>query len=118
MSDHVSWSIEMDVIDGRIDAARALMEEMVTATLQEAGTTRYEWFLSADMKICHILESYTNSDAAMVHLGNFGSKFAERFSACFSPTALYAYGEVSEELRAGLDGFGAVYLGSLGGFCR
>jgi hypothetical protein len=54
----------------------------------------------------------------MVHLGNFGSKFADRFLACFEPTSLSVYGEPSAEARAALDGLGAAYLGWLGGFNR
>ena len=66
----------------------------------------------------HIYERYADSDAAVVHLGNFGAKFAERFLQCFEPTDLYVYGEPSDEARAALDGFGAVYLGTFGGFSR
>jgi quinol monooxygenase YgiN len=108
----------MLVRDGRLDEARELMNEMVTATLQESGTRGYEWFLSEDGGNCHINERYADSDAVMAHLGNFGEKFAERFLACFEPTAFSVYGEPSDEARAALDGFGATYLAPLGGFSR
>lgn len=94
------------------------MREMVAATREEAGTQSYEWFLSGNGSVCHINERYANSDAAMIHLGNFGSKFAERFVGCFAPTALSVYGDPSADVRAALDGFGATYLGALGGFSR
>ncbi len=68
--------------------------------------------------VCHIYERYADSDAALVHLGNFGAKFAERFLECFEPTSLFVYGEPSDEARAALDGLGAVYLGTVGGFSR
>lgn len=118
MSKAISWNLQMSVRDGRLNDARALMREMVAATDQEPGAQEYEWFLSGNGKTCHIIERYADSAAAMVHLGNFGSKFADRFLACFEPTSLLVYGEPSAEARAALDGFGATYLGWLGGFRR
>lgn len=118
MSTAVSWNLQMRVRDGSLDEARELMKEMVTSTLQEPGTQGYEWFLSEDGGHCHINERYADSDAVMAHLGNFGEKFAERFLACFEPTALSVYGKPSDEARAALDNFGATYLAPFGGFSR
>lgn len=118
MSNSISWNLQMSVHEGRLNDARNLMTEMVAATRQEQGTQGYEWFLSEDGKTCHINERYADSAAVMVHLGNFGSKFADRFLACFKPTSLSVYGEPSAAARAALDGFGAAYLGWLGGFNR
>mgnify|MGYP003335396129 CR=1 FL=1 len=118
MSKVVSWNIQLSVQDGKLEEARALMEEMVEATGQEEGALGYEWFLSSDGTTCHINERYADSAATLEHLGNFGANFAERFLSCFSPTALYVYGEPNDEVRGALDGFGAVYLGTWGGFTR
>ena len=118
MSNTISWNLQMSVREGRLNDARDLMSEMVASTKQEPGTIGYEWFLSADGKTCHINERYADSEAVMVHLGNFGSKFADRFLACVEPTSLSVYGEPSTEARAALDGLGAAYLGWLGGFVR
>jgi quinol monooxygenase YgiN len=118
MPNSISWNLQMSVREGRLGDARELMTEMVTGTRQEPGTIGYEWFMSGDGKTCHINERHADSQAVMVHLGNFGSRYAERFLACFEPTSLSVYGEPSAEVRAGLDGFGAAYLGRLGGFTR
>ena len=118
MSNTISWNLQLLVRDGKLDDARALMKDMVAATREEPGTKGYEWFLSDDGKICHIHERYADSGAVMIHNGNFGAKFAERFLECFEPTKLSVYGEPSAEVRAALDGFGASYLGWLGGFNR
>ena len=116
MSDTVSWNLQMSVREGQLSDARELMPEMVESTRREPGTLGYEWFLDAGGTVCHIHERFADSDAAMVHLGNFGTKFAERFLRCFEPTDLYVYGEPSDEARAALDGFGATYLRTSGGF--
>ncbi len=118
MSSIVSWNLQLSVRDGRLEAGRALMSEMVDLTRNEPGTIGYEWFLSEDGATCHIYERYADSSAVMVHLGNFGAKFADRFLQCFEPTRLSVYGDPSAEARAGLDGFGARYFEVFGGFFR
>lgn len=110
MSKPYSWLLRLAVREGQLADARALMEEMVASTRNEVGTVGYEWFLSADGSTCHIHESFADTDAALVHAGNFGTHFADRFLACFEPTSLDAYGEPTMELKAVLDGFGATYL--------
>jgi quinol monooxygenase YgiN len=118
MSETVSWNLQLAVREGQLDAARELMAEMAAATRQESGTLGYEWFLSADGLECHLYERYADSAAALVHVGTFGSTFAERFLGCFTPTALWVYGDPNAEVRGALDGFGAQYLGEMGGFHR
>jgi quinol monooxygenase YgiN len=118
VSDNVSWSIHTSVIEGRLDDARDLMSEMVESSRGEAGTIGYEWFLNEDGTVCHIKDRYADSGAAMVHLGNFGHNFAERFMECFEVTAFFVYGEPNDEVRGAISDFGPVYLGTFGGFNR
>ena len=120
MSDVVSWDLMLAVKDGQLDAFKALMEEMVAATKDEAGAQIYEWFVSDDGSAVHIYERYADSDATMVHLGNFGSKFAERFFGCVDPTGFFVYGSPNEATAEALTGAGAQIMGPLGdgGFAR
>ena len=118
MSTVVSWNLQVSVREGRLDDFHSLMNEMVESTQMETGTLSYEWFLSEDNTQCHICERYADSDAVMVHLGNFGSKFASRFMESVEPTSLSVYSEPTETVRSALDGLGAVYLGTFGGFSR
>ena len=118
MTGAISWNLQLTVQEGRLEAARALMSEMVAATRNEEGAVLYEWFLSEDGGVCHICEKYRDSAAALEHLGNFGANFAERFLMSFVPTSLHVYGKPSDEVRGILDGFGATYLAPFGGFAR
>lgn len=118
MSEAVSWSLQMSVRDGCLDDAKNLAPEMIESTREEAGAMTYEFFLSDDGMLCHLYERYADSDAAMVHLGNFGTHFAERFMACFEPTSFSVYGPARADVRAVLEGFGAQFLSNLGGFRR
>lgn len=117
MSSHVSFNLRLSVREGRLGEAKSLMDEMVAAVQREAGTVGYEWFL-ADDGSCHTQERFADSDAALSHLGGFGTNYAERFMQCFEVTNLTVYGEPSDAVRSVLDGFGAVYLGPWGGFVR
>lgn len=117
MSGTVSWMLTLSVNDGKLDEFRALMEEMVTATREESGTLMYEWFLGDD-GACHLYERYVDDAATMVHLGNFGSKFAGRFLGCVTPTGFSVYGNPGAEVRQALSAFGPVYLAPFGGFVR
>ncbi len=118
MASVVSWNLRALINDGQLEPLRTLMQEMVSATEAEAGTLSYEWFLSEDGRSCHINERYADSDAVMAHLGSFGANFADRFLACVTPTSIDVYGDVSEEVRASLAGFGAVHHAPFGGFNR
>ncbi len=119
MSNAVSWVLELNVKDGQLDAFKALAEEMSGATqADEPGATHYEWFADEDGNTVHIYERYTDSAATMVHLGNFGAKFAERFLACVDPARMIVYGDPSADVRSALAGFGAVHMARLTGFAR
>ncbi len=118
VSQTVSWNLQVSLREGRLDDARALMNDMMAATRDEEGAKHYNWYITDDGSTCHINESYVDSDAVLVHLGNFGASFAERFLGCFQPTQLSVYGSPSDQARAALDGLGAAYLGHWGGFDR
>ena len=117
MSGTVSWMLTLSVNEGKLDKFRELMEEMVAATREESGTLMYEWFLSED-DACHLYERYADDGATMVHLGNFGAKFAGRFLGCVTPTGFSVYGTPGAEVRQALGAFGPDYLAPFGGFAR
>ena len=118
-SQEVYWFLELAINDGKKDAFMEMMYDMVTATrMDEPGTLNYEWNLSDDGKTCYIYERYSNSAAVMTHLGNFGAKFAERFTANVTPTKFMLFGAPSEEVKQALAGAGAVAQKPIGGFAR
>ena len=119
MSIAVSWVLELNVKDGQLDTFKALAQEMSEATqADEPGATHYEWFAGDDGNTVHLYERYADSAATMVHLGNFGAKFAERFLGCVDPQRLMVYGDPSAEVRGALAGLGAVHMTQFAGFAR
>ncbi len=119
MSKHVYWIIEADVISGKLDELKSLMVEMSDATqADEPGALNYEWSLSSDGTECHIFERYLDNDATMVHMGNFGSKFAKRFMGVLAPKRCVLYGSPDERVQKALKPLGAVLMTSAAGFSR
>lgn len=119
MSDIIEWVLEMRVQEGQADNVQPLIDEMVAATqADEPGALHYEYYMNADRSACTVLERYADNAAAMIHLGNFGEKFAERFLAAFAPERFYVYGPAEDDLRAALAGFGAHHLELAAGFHR
>ena len=119
MKNHVYWMLELEIQPGREQDFRVLMNEMVTATLaNEPGTLTYEWSISEDGRMCHIFEEYTDSAATLVHLGNFGEKYAARFLEILSPKRFMIYGSPDQQVKDALAAFGAVYMQFAEGFKR
>ena len=119
MSNNVHWLLQLSINEGQLDKFKALAEEMSAATkADEPGALNYEWFLNDDQTECHIYERYTDSAATMVHLGNFGSKFADRFMACVTPTSFLLYGDADQQVREALAPLGAVHHPQVAGFAR
>ena len=119
MTGQVYWILEVAIRPGQADAFRALMEEMVAATRDnEPDTLAYDWTISGDGAVCHILERYRNSAAVLTHLGWFGASAARRFMAAAEPKRLVVYGSPDEAATRALDRLGAIYMKPLGGFTR
>lgn len=119
MSAHVEWLLETKIADGKRGDLDDLMARMVKATFEdEPGTLTYEWYVTDDNSRCLIIERYTDSDAALVHLGNFGANFAGEFLSLVTPERFTVMGQSSDALREALAAFGAEFVGFSAGFHR
>lgn len=119
MTSNVYWMLALTVNEDKLDDLRTLMDDMCSATeANEPDTLFYEWSLNADETVCHIYERFADSDAAMVHLGNFGAHFAERFMSCLTPTGFTVYGQPNQTVKDALAPFGPTYMPQAAGFAR
>ena len=118
MRPNIQWTVQVSIKEGQLEAAKALAAEMTTATKQEEGALQFEWFFSEDGSICHILEEYRDSDAAIVHMHNFLDNFVQKFLECFDPTGIYVYGSASDGLKEVMSPFGPAHLTFDAGFIR
>jgi quinol monooxygenase YgiN len=113
MSDQIAWCVELAILPGQHDSFLKLTAEMVNETAKEPGVLSYQRFVTAE-QIVHAVERYESSVAALEHLRIFRDEFAERFSSMVTRRRFTVYGLPSAELKAVLDGFGAVYFNRLG----
>jgi|WetSurMetagenome_2_1015567.scaffolds.fasta_scaffold1468258_2 quinol monooxygenase YgiN len=119
MSEQVSWIVDGKIRPGALDSLRTLIAEMVGNTqAKEPGTLIYEWYMDSEKEICHIVERYQDSAAAMAHLRTFDQKFAKRLGEVMEIRRVTLYGDASQELHDAHGGEGTVYLYPSGGFSR
>jgi quinol monooxygenase YgiN len=116
MKDQISWCVELTIRPGQLENFRVLTGEMVEATRREFGVLSYQRFVSEDSKTVHVYERYEDSAAALAHLRMFAKAFAERYPDMVERKHFTVFGYPSDELKAALDGFGAIYLKPLGDF--
>ncbi len=119
MAGYVSWVLDLELADGKEEAFRELMDEMVAAThANEPGTLAYEWSLDESGKICTIYERYIDSAAVMVHMTSFGANYAERFITLLKPIKAVVFGFPDGEVKKALAPLGPIYMTQVGGFSR
>lgn len=118
MHGHLSWLIELDVKEGKLDQATTLMNEMVEHTAQESTTHSYDWYITEENSKVSIYEGYDSPDAAHSHLKGFLDNFVDRFVDVFDATRLVVYGSPHDDLKADLEGWGPTYMRHWGGFRR
>lgn len=114
MSDTITWVMTADVPEGKVDELRALMQEMTVATrTNEPGCLLYDWFIAEDGRGCHILESYADEAALMIHVDGFNRTYARRLFGIIKPRSLTVYGAPSAAVREALAPLRPVYLAPL-----
>lgn len=118
MHGHLSWLVELDIKEGRLNDAKALMDEMVDHTAKESFTHNYDWYISEDNTSASIYEGYDSPDSAHSHLKGFLENFVDRFVDVFDATRFVVYGSPHDDLKADLEGWNPTYLRHWGGFRR
>jgi quinol monooxygenase YgiN len=101
----------------KFETFKALAEQIVEATSNEPDALTYEYVVSADHTVVHIIERY-RTRGLLPHLDETFTPFAERFLGLATIDKAYVYGETTPEIRVRLDAFGAEYLTPFAGFSR
>ena len=118
MNKQISWMAELQVKPGRLEAFRALTNEMVESTRAEPGALIYERFLSKNGEIIYVVERYSDSSAAIEHLVLFRETYGEKYAAMVERKRFTVFGSPSIELKQMLDDFNVEYIDSFAGFTR
>ena len=118
MSGYIVTDFQLSISDGKLEDFKSIVNTMVEITeLNEPSTLVYEYHINEDGTECHLLETFKDSDAFMIHLGNVGHLFDALFE---SATMIGAkiYGSPSAELQQALDPLGVEYFAQLNGIKR
>ena len=118
MSGYIVTNFELSIKEGKLDDFKAVVNTMIEMTdVNELNTLVYEYYINEDGTECHLLETFKDSDAFMVHLGNVGHLFDTLFESA-TMTRAKIYGSPSAELQQALDPLGVEYFAHLNGIER
>ena len=118
MPSHIVTDFQLSIKEGKLEDFKSIVSTMVGITnLNEPNTLGYEYHINEDGTECHLLETFKDSDAFMVHLGNVGHLFDTLFESA-TMTRAKIYGSPSTELQQALDPLGVEYFAHLNGIER
>ena len=118
MSGYIVTDFQLSIKEGKLEDFKSIVNSMVETTdVNEPNTLVYEYHINEDGTECHLLETFKDSDAFMVHLGNVGHLFDALFESA-TMTRAKIYGSPSAELKQALDPLGAEYFAHLNGIQR
>jgi quinol monooxygenase YgiN len=118
MKADIYWLCTFRVKPEDFPAFKAVVAPLVAETRKEDGSMAYEYHVTDDHSMIHILEHYRDSAAVVHHVTQTFSRFAEAFTALASVESFVVYGTPEPEARQILDGFGAVYVPPFDGFTK
>lgn len=118
-SAHVSWMFELAIKEGRDADFHTMASEMSAATMQnEPGTLDYEWYVSDDGRNLSLFERYESAEAALIHMGTFGKKFAARFFDILTPKRIIILGAADDRIVGGMKDLAPLVARRADGFSR
>ena len=103
MSGYIVTDFQLSIKEGKLADFKAIVNTMVEITeLNEPNTLVYEYHINEDGTECHLLETFKDSDAFMVHFENVGHMVDTLFESA-TMTRAELYGSPSAELQQALD---------------
>jgi len=117
----VTFILQMDVVADAVEAREWIADRSVKTVFDsdEAGTRRFEWFVTEDSTRATLIEQFDHSDAAKVRVGNlFASPVAAEWQERFTPTAVLVCGQVKRDLIELLEPMNPQYFEFAAGFQR
>jgi quinol monooxygenase YgiN len=114
----VSYLLELTIEPGKLEEFNSLATGFISSVNQnEPGTLGYLWHMAEDNKKALLLETFTDSDALLTHLGNVGPTLPNLL-ALAPITRFEVLGAVNDAVREALAPFGAVHFPNVEGFER
>jgi quinol monooxygenase YgiN len=104
----VQFNVDLTIDEGKLDAFRGIMQEMIAGTQKESGALGYEWYLSGDRKRCRIVENYKDVDAVLAHMTSaVARELVPKLLEVSSLNRFEVYGDPGPKAAEQLAGIGA-----------
>ena len=90
---------------GKLEEAKKIAAECLAIVKEKEvgkGALQYDWFLSSDQTECVVRETYVDSNAVLIHMGNLGEPLGKILA--IADFDLEIYGNMSEELKNAVAG--------------
>jgi quinol monooxygenase YgiN len=113
----IYWLCTFRIAPGKFDEFKALVRPLIEDTRKEPGNLAYEYSVTKDRSVVHIIERYKDGASVVWHVQNTFSKYAEAWGKLAALESFTVYGEPGEA-KATLDGFNAVYADRFDGFTK
>ena len=117
MTSDIYWILKAEIREGKFEELKKLAPIFCEMTKNEEGVIAYEWSVSADGKMLHIYERYTDSDASLAHLANISSKLPELMEIV-AITEIECYGAATSTFKEAVKDLPMVYWENFEGFHR
>ncbi|MBT3383191.1 MAG: hypothetical protein HN778_14175 [Prolixibacteraceae bacterium] len=101
----IHLTAKFHIQEGETEKFKSIAEQCVAVVQEkEKGKTcsQYDWYFNTDGSKCHVLESYADSAALMIHMGNVGELLGQLLQ--ISTLTGDIYGNLSEEVQNSLQG--------------
>jgi len=116
MSDFIHWVYEGTIVNRKLVDEK--LEEIVAHVKEnEPGALAYEYCLNEDESKLTIYERYLDNQAVLAH-GNNMQPYFYFFEDAVQVTKFIVFGNVNDEVKEILAGFGAEFQKPLAGFVR
>lgn len=117
MQNELTTMYHLKVDPKRFEEFHDLVRTIVAASHDEPDTLTYEYLADAEKHTVHIIEHY-RMPGVLPHIEQTFAPYAETFLSLATIEKTFVYGNPTPEIRAKLDGFGAIYLTQFEGFRR
>jgi quinol monooxygenase YgiN len=85
---------------GQLDKFKKGAEDCIASTKNEPGALLYDWFIDENELSCTVFETYKDSNAVLVHVGNVNEHLSKLIE--ISDFVVEVFGNASFELQNAL----------------
>ncbi|MBH0021748.1 antibiotic biosynthesis monooxygenase [Pseudoalteromonas sp. SWXJ133] len=117
MKDHVTWTVQGQIKEGKYDDFLLVMAQLVALAKSEAGTLMYEWTVSEDKRSVYIYERYQDEGAAKAHLAGWNES-GPLFLSVVDMDKITVFSQLSKEFAQAFADPRTVFMKPVGGFVK